>query len=438
MARYKTMWNSLLPSTSIPTTFCTELHAENLTPAFVQVGNETNSGLLKRDAVELDWPRDAPLFNAGIQAIRDFAAETGTDPQIILHVAQPENTDWWFTGAEEAGVTDFDVIGISYYPQWSTFSIADLGAQVKYLRQRFGKAVMVVEIGYAWTRDAVDETADNILTQGIRGYPFTPEGQRRFMTDVTQSLISNGALGVVYWEPAWVSTECFTRWGQGSHWENATFFDFHNNNEALEAINFPSQDYWYPERPADGIIEENYGAPLVTDETSDVLDNITALDLMQLYVSKSENSISLALTTVGDVSVGQGNTLIYFDTTHDAQGADVDPGKRPITASDPFKPEFRLDINSSGSILFNAWNGSEWEQLAFTGNSTILAGEPSVLEIQIPLALLGHPDRLYLAVLSTDRSRAHTAGDILGTAFVPSDWSTELILDQFIEVPLTE
>jgi hypothetical protein len=33
----------------------------------------------------------------------------------------------------------------------------------------------------------------------------------------------------VYWEPAWVSTGCFTRFGKGSNWENCTFFDFDVN-----------------------------------------------------------------------------------------------------------------------------------------------------------------------------------------------------------------
>ena len=129
-------------------------------------GNETNSGLLKRD-VELDWPRDAKLFNAGIRAVRDLPPRRAQHPKIVLHVAQPENTGWWFTQAEAAGITDFDVIGISYYPQWSTFSIADMGAQISALRQRFGKDVMIVETGYGWTREAVDETADNILDQGL-------------------------------------------------------------------------------------------------------------------------------------------------------------------------------------------------------------------------------------------------------------------------------
>jgi len=37
-----------------------------------------------------------------------------------------------------------------------------------------------------------------------------------------------GGEGVIYWEPAWVSTGCSTLWGQGSHWDNATLFDQDN------------------------------------------------------------------------------------------------------------------------------------------------------------------------------------------------------------------
>jgi arabinogalactan endo-1,4-beta-galactosidase len=42
----------------------------------------------------------------------------------------------------------------------------------------------------------------------------------------------------VYWEPAWVSTSCPTRWGVGSHWENATLFDFQKGNELTPAADF--------------------------------------------------------------------------------------------------------------------------------------------------------------------------------------------------------
>ncbi len=421
-----------------------ELAAEKLVPTFVQIGNETNSGILKRGG-EQNWTRDATLFNAGIQAVRDFSAETSTKPQILLHVAQPENTNWWFTQAEAAGITDFDVIGVSYYPQWSSFSIADMGAQAGYLQQQFGKAVMILETAYAWTRDGVDETASNILNQGLRGYPFSPEGQLRFMTDLTQSLISNGALGVVYWEPAWVSTECTTRWGQGSHWENAVFFDFQNDNELLPGINFLRDNYLHPATPVDGVIDEAYGQPVAQDGTGDVFDDISALDLDSLYLQVDEASISLALLIAGDIFSGEGNYLIYFDTTHDASGAAVDAGRRPITVADPYKPEFRLDISAQqegdmhrGSYTLNAWVNEEWQQVTFTGGAAISAGETSVIELYMPRALLGNPQQVNIAVVSTGRGRVHTAADILGSDYVPATSSESLVLDVFFDFDLSD
>jgi len=221
------------------------LHGKGLMPAFVQVGNEGNSGILKSH-MELDWPRDAELFNAGIRAVRDVARKTRTHPKIILHVAQPENAEWWFREALENGVMDFDIIGLSYYPQWSTFSVQEVGPHVAYLRQEFDKEIMIVETAYPWTLRSVPETADNILNRGVPEYPISIDGQRQYMIDLTQSLIDNGGLGVVYWEPAWVSTKCSTRWGQGSHWENATFFDFLNNNEVHRGIEFLSFEYQFP------------------------------------------------------------------------------------------------------------------------------------------------------------------------------------------------
>ena len=101
-----------------------------------------------------------------------------------------------------------------------------------------------METSYPWTQDSADN-AGNLLGPDtlLEGYPATVEGQRRYMVDVTQTVISNGGIGVVYWEPAWVSSRCSTRWGQGSHWENATFFDFHRNNELLPAATYTRHQY---------------------------------------------------------------------------------------------------------------------------------------------------------------------------------------------------
>lgn len=225
------------------------LAREGLMPHMVQVGNETNKEMMGTkdwawETRRTDWTRNAALFNAGIQAVRDAGRAAGSAPRIMLHIAQPENAEPWFAAATAAGVTDFDVIGLSYYRKWSREGIDGLGAAIAQLRGRFGKDVVVVETSYPWTNDGADEAA-NLLGPDtlIPEFPATPEGQLAYLTRITQTIISHGGSGIVYWEPAWVSTNCKTRWGTGSHWENATFFDFRRGNEALPAFSYVRHPY---------------------------------------------------------------------------------------------------------------------------------------------------------------------------------------------------
>ena len=217
-----------------------------LMPDMVQVGNEINSEILMpapwTQGRAINWARNAKLINAGIKAVRD------TDPKIkvMLHVAQPENAEGWFAEATSAGVSGFDVIGISYYSKWSKYSTAGLGGVINRLRYRYPKSeVMVAETAYPWTTAWAD-TSNNLLGEDslIQGYRATRDGQTKYLTDLTQTVISNGGAGVIIWAPDWVSTGCKTRWGTGSNWENATLFDFHD--DALPAIDFPRADYRWP------------------------------------------------------------------------------------------------------------------------------------------------------------------------------------------------
>lgn len=439
-AAWADLTDAELPDTLYQYTYdvMSELYAQGVLPTFVQIGNETNAGLVKW-VDGLDWPRDAQLFNAGIRAVRTLAAETNTHPQIVLHVAQPENASWWFREAAQHGITDFDVIGLSYYPQWSQLSPVDVGAFTTYLRQTFGKEVMIVETAYPWTFDAAEETADNILNQGVRGYGISPAGQRQFLVDLSQSLISNGGLGVVYWEPAWVSTPCTTRWGQGSHWENATFFDFQNGNELHEGVEFLSYPYLYPAELVDGEVEASYGDPLLTDAPGDNFMQFPHLDLLDLYVRDDAAAIYLAVTVADDVyAAGWGQFMIYLDTTEDDQGGAVDVDNRPITAAAPYQPEFRLDLRvmdwkgtAGSSFEFYVWDGAAWQNPALPVGAVVHPGSPSVIELALPKAMLGNPAFVNVAVVSTGRGRAHTAGDVLGSSILLTDWAEPVILDQF-------
>ncbi|PZR34819.1 arabinogalactan endo-1,4-beta-galactosidase [Caulobacter segnis] len=225
-----------------------ELDREGLGPDMVQVGNETNGEIvstLEKAKEPINWERNALLFNAGIKAVRDASATLAVKPRIMLHIAQPENVEPWFAAAAKAGVTDFDLIGISYYSKWSKRSMAELGQTINRLRHTYSADVVVVETAYPFTNDGAD-SSPNLLGQDslIAGYPATPAGQKKYLTDLTQLVFANGGVGVVYWEPAWLSTKCKTRWGVGSNWENAALFDF--RGRALESVDWLKAPYVMP------------------------------------------------------------------------------------------------------------------------------------------------------------------------------------------------
>ena len=208
-----------------------DLDREGLTPELVQVGNETNGEIastLAKAKEPINWTRNALLFNAGIKAVRDAGAESQIKPRVMLHIAQPENVEPWFAAATKAGVTDYDIIGISYYSKWSKRSMAQLGATINRLRHSYAADVLVVETAYPFTTDNADSSPNLLGADSlIAAYPATPAGQKQYLVDLTQLVLNNGGTGVFYWEPSWLSTKtCGTRWGKGSNWENAAVFDF--------------------------------------------------------------------------------------------------------------------------------------------------------------------------------------------------------------------
>ena len=219
-------------------------------PAMAQDLVITNAKLVIGDGSEpIDWKRNAALLNAGIRAVRAAARQAGKPIRVMLHIAQPENVLPWFAAARDAGVSDFDQVGVSYYRRWSSEGFEGLSDVLKEVKRRYpDREVILVETAYPWTLEYADE-APNLLTENtlMDGYPATVEGQTAYLQDLTQLVIHAGGSGIVYWEPAWISTSCSTRWGQGSHWENATFFDFRNGNELLPSIEFIRKAYDFGE-----------------------------------------------------------------------------------------------------------------------------------------------------------------------------------------------
>ena len=212
------------------------LKDENLKPDLVQIGNEINTMILQKEGQHnenIDWNRNSYLINKAIAAVRNLDKNI----EIMLHIAQPENALWWFDLAVKNKITDFDWIGLSYYPKWSTIKLEEVNQPLKTLINTYSKKLMVVETAYPFTLENAD-SADNILDEDalISGFPANAEGQYQYLLNLKNQIRTAGGQGLIYWEPAWVSTNCKTLWGTGSHWDNATLFDF--NHKALPSLLF--------------------------------------------------------------------------------------------------------------------------------------------------------------------------------------------------------
>ena len=172
------------------------LNAAGLMPEMVQIGNETNRGILLAPQVNdagwvLDWNRNGVLFKSAINAVRAVETNTGKKIKVALHIAGPADAKWLMEGFWNAGVTDFDVIGLSYYWAWhKPTSIGDAGNVLNELRQKYpGKDVMIFETGYIWTTQSNDQ-ASNIISEVQAGYaPASPENQQKWLVQLQKNLI---------------------------------------------------------------------------------------------------------------------------------------------------------------------------------------------------------------------------------------------------------
>lgn len=229
-----------------------QLNRQGLMPEYVQIGNETNCGLMFTDTprdfpslnvCEGNWENAGEIINSGIRAVREVASNSEVDTKIILHIAQPENVEWWFSEITTSGeVSDFDIIGFSYYTPWSDVKLDEISEQISNFKSTFAKEVMIVETAYPWTLEN-DDSYPNIFGKNalLDGYPASAKGQKAFMADLTREVIDGGGSGVFYWEPAWISSDMKDKWGTGSSWENNTFFNFQGNTH--EGIEYMSLDY---------------------------------------------------------------------------------------------------------------------------------------------------------------------------------------------------
>ena len=218
-----------------------KLYAQNTVPDIVSVGNETTWGFIDETSTTngWDWPNDAEKYNFVFTIIDDFNQFNNTNIKKAIHVTE-STAVWLLELFYEKEITNFDIIGVSYYPFFSPEkSLADIGQIVQDLVNTFSKEVMIFETGFKWTNSSADSYNNFIGNNGTTiNYPITAEGQKNFLLDLAETVEINGGSGVLYWEPAWMTSSLCDQWGQGSSYENVGFFDFNNGNRITEAFDF--------------------------------------------------------------------------------------------------------------------------------------------------------------------------------------------------------
>lgn len=180
-----------------------------VTPTWVQVGNETNNGMLWDDGkASLHMSQFAGLVTSGYNGVKqNFPSAT-----VVVHLSNGYDNSlfrWMFDGLK-ANAAKYDCIGMSLYPTTSNWSTLDSQclANMNDMKSRYGKSVMISEIGLDWTAASTTKS---------------------FIQDIVAKAQSAGALGVFYWEP-----ECY------NNWQGYTKGAFDNSGKPTVAL----QGFW--------------------------------------------------------------------------------------------------------------------------------------------------------------------------------------------------
>lgn len=147
---------------------------------WVQIGNEVDNGFLWEDG------RQTAAFVRFVNAAYDTIKAINPQVQTVIHVSECEDSLWlrnYFDTLQTAGAK-WDAIGLSVHIKTSTLDpdelIKKVAENVRMLKERYDKPVLVVETGYYNDR-AVEAN--------------------QWLCDFLQQLMEAGASGLYYWEP---------------------------------------------------------------------------------------------------------------------------------------------------------------------------------------------------------------------------------------------
>ena len=201
-------------------------------PDMVQIGNETNEGFCgfhDQAGIESTRPNEKELLAAGLQAVRETSAKYNYPILTMLHAASSMATIDRYMGIMlQAPALDFDVIGLSYYPD-SYSDRADFAAGLQNLADTYKKPLCLAEYqAYFTNQNGYDPGSSaysnpNAASFTDSGVDRTMSGQaqilRNMNNDIMNCTVSDGVrygIGSFWWEAAWLPLE-----GTGWRGENS-------------------------------------------------------------------------------------------------------------------------------------------------------------------------------------------------------------------------
>ncbi|MBR1809702.1 MAG: glycosyl hydrolase 53 family protein [Paludibacteraceae bacterium] len=202
-------WTSI-PQTALPDTVyqytkrvLETLVAEGAAPDFIQTGNEISYGMLwgpkgtktyychyDKDA---NWARFVQLLQSAGKACREICP----DAKIIIHTERTNNWGGTQKIYNRLASVDYDVIGLSYYPEWHG-DLSSLKSILNNIHANFSdKEIMIVETGYY--NNWYPENATYKLTST---WPASPDGQKKFLDDLVAAVKDMDFMkSILYWFP---------------------------------------------------------------------------------------------------------------------------------------------------------------------------------------------------------------------------------------------
>ena len=286
----------------------TQLLENSVDVCMVQVGNETNNGM----AGETQIPNIAKLMSSGSKAIREIAKSYDKDIQVALHYTNANDYDGLDSILYKLASfqVDYDIFALSYYPYWhGTFE--NLQNVMANIQNKYGKKTLIAETAYCYTTEDTDGSGNSVSEADlIDAYGATVQSQSTALRDVCATANDAGALGVFYWEGAWIAVgdvnadnssiweEFGSGWASsyaaaydpndagkyygGCSWDNQALFDA--TGKPLESLNtFKWLKYGTNTDPAIDMINIptvtcNIGSDVEMPKTVDVVYNNRALN----------------------------------------------------------------------------------------------------------------------------------------------------------------